>query len=453
LSDVRNPPSAGEDEQGSFARAVATVTDRVIAPAVANASTATREDVMSGPPQTLRDYAGAWVKQVRGGDSGVLPVVIGLIILVIVFQTQSSVFLSAGNLTNLVAQGAVFILLGMAEVFVLLLGEIDLSTGFNAGVGAAITVQLIAYPHSYPWWVACLAGIAGSSLLGAVQGFIITRLGIPSFVVTLAGFLGFEGLMIIIVDSGNSSGTIPLQSNIVNDIVQGNLSPAAGWIVMIVAVVAYGAFAVLRDRRRRATGLSAAPLSLTLVKVGAVAVAGVAVVLIGNTNRGLLASSSLRGVPWVVLLILAVLAGYTFVLGRTRFGRYLYAIGGNAEAARRAGVNLKRIRMSAFLLSGFTAGIAGIVYASRLGSMSTDLDGGTIVLYAVASAVIGGTSLFGGRGKMVHALLGGLVIATIYNGLGLLAPSAAVQYIVTALVLLVAVTVDSVARRNRTAVR
>ena len=205
----------------------------------------------------------------------------------------------------------------------------------------------------------------------------------------------------------------------------------------------------LRDARRRRSGLVAPPASLTIAKIVAVLIAAIAVVAVCNTNRGALVA--IRGVPWVVLVVLAVLAAWTFLLGRTRFGRYVYAIGGNAEAARRAGVNLAVIRTVAFTLAGLTAGIAGITEASRLRSVSTALDGGQLVLYAVAAAVIGGTSLFGGRGKALHAVLGGLVIAAIDNGMALKGYSAAAKYIVTALVLLAAVAVDAIARRGRTA--
>jgi D-xylose transport system permease protein len=219
---------------------------------------------------------------------------------------------------------------------------------------------------------------------------------------------------------------------------------------MVVAVAAFGGVTVLRDRHRRNSGLVAPPLPVTLLKVAIMAAAGIALVLICNTDRGVLVP--LQGVPYVVLIVLGFLAAWTFLLSRTRFGRYLYAIGNNAEAARRAGISLGWNKLWAFTLTGFTAGAAGIVYASRLGSISNNIDGGTLVLYAVASAVIGGASLFGGRGKMVYALLGGLVIATIYNGMGLLGLAASYQYMVTALVLLAAVTIDSLARRGRESV-
>jgi D-xylose transport system permease protein len=219
------------------------------------------------------------------------------------------------------------------------------------------------------------------------------------------------------------------------------MSPAAGWIVMGAAVVLGGALLVVRDSRRRSSGLAAPPPSVTWLKFAAMAIAGVVVVLIGNTNRGV--AIAVRGVPWVVLVVLVVVVAWSFLLSRTRLGRYIYAIGGNAEAARRAGINLSRIRVLAFTLAGVTAGIMGIIYASLLGSISSNVNGGQQVLYAVAAAVIGGVSLFGGRGKMLGAVLGGLIVAVIYNGLQLLGLGAAAQNMWTAVVLLAAVTVNT----------
>jgi len=376
-------------------------------------------------------------------------VVAGLILLVIIFQVQDSVFLSAGNLTNLLVQGSVFVMLGMAEVWVLILGEIDLSAGYNAGVGAVITAILASTQHNLPWWLAIIIGMLATAAIGAVWGILVIRLHLPSFVVTLAGLLGLEGVLLYLTNQYGNGGTIRITSSVLNDLTNGNLSPTAGWIVAVVSVVLFGALTITRDGRRRGSGLVAPPLSISILKVVGVAAAAVALVLVCNTNRGLLVP--LEGVPYVVLIVAGFLVVYTFILGRTRFGRYMYAIGGNAEAARRGGVSLGWNRLWAFTLTGFTAGAAGIIYASRLGSISNNIDGGQLVLYAVAAAVIGGASLFGGRGKMVHALLGGLVIATIYNGMGLLGLAASYQYMVTALVLLAAVTIDALARRGRIA--
>jgi D-xylose transport system permease protein len=400
---------------------------------------------------TFGEYMRAWWTRVRGGDAGILPVIGGLIVIVIIFQSQKSVFLSAANLTNLLVQGAVFMTLGMAEVFVLLLGEIDLSIGYGGAIGAVVAVATAAPPGNHPWWVAVLFGLAVTSALGFLQGSLITRLRVPSFVVTLAGLLGFEGLLILLCNregGKNGGGTVEITNSILKDFVNGTLSVTAGWVLLVVVVAVFAAFNLIRDRQRRAHGLVAPPLALTIIRIVLVAGAGFALVAICNTNRGRLKSHPVQGVPWVVLIVLGVLGIWTLLLSRTRFGRYVYAVGGNAEAARRAGISLSRIRIACFTLCGLTAGIGGIIYASQLGSISSDVDGGQLVLYAVAAAVIGGTSLFGGRGKMLHAVLGGLVIATIYNGMGLIGLSAPSQFIVTALVLLAAASVDALARRS-----
>jgi D-xylose transport system permease protein len=399
---------------------------------------------------SLSEYARIWVRRVRSGESGALPVVIGLVLIVAYFQIKNSLFLSAGNLVNLITQAAFIMTLGMAEVFVLLLGEIDLSAGFNAALGATIMAWLLT-TASVPWWVAVLAGLAFSAVFAGLEGVIITTLNVPSFVVTLAGYLAGLGLLIYIIDvaAPGSGGTIRLSNSIITDIEGGSLSPLAGWIVTIVAVVLTGAYMLTRDGRRRANNLAAPPVSVTLLKVALMAVAGIVVVLICNTNRGV-GLTVLEGVPWVVVVVLVLLVLWTTLLNRTRFGRYVYAIGGNAEAARRAGINLRRIRVAAFALCGLTAGVTGIIYTSFLGSISNNVNGGQLVLFAVAAAVIGGTSLFGGRGRMFGAVLGGLVVAVIYNGLLLLGFGAAAQNIWTAVVLLAAVTVDSLSRRGST---
>jgi D-xylose transport system permease protein len=395
---------------------------------------------------SLGEYMRAWVARVRSGDAGVLPVVAGLIVISILFQSLNSKFLTAGNLVNLLIQGAVFMLLAMAEVFALLLGEIDLSAGFVAGLGGVIMAELIKQQTGWPWGLSIIVGLLACAAIGTLHGTLITRLGLPSFVVTLAGYLGWQGVMLLVLGQG---GVIPINSKVINDFTSGQLTVVASWIVLLGLVAVYGGRTWLRDARRRASGLVAPPASLTTLKVAGALVAAVVVALICNTNRGVL--RPIRGVPWVVLIVLGVLVTWTFLLGRTKFGRYVYAIGGNAEAARRAGVSLVTIRTLCFTLASFTAGIAGIIYASRLRSVSTSIDGGTLVLYAVAAAVIGGASLFGGRGKPVHAVLGGLVIAGIDNGMGLQGYSAAVRLIVTALVLLAAVTIDSLNRKGRTA--
>jgi D-xylose transport system permease protein len=402
-------------------------------------------EVLAG---SLQEYLRLWWRRIRSGESSTLPVTIGLIAIVIYFQARDSLFLSAGNLVNLAVQGAPIVVLGMAEVFVLLLGEIDLSVGYNAAIGGVVTAWAA---FSLPWWIAIILGLAASAFIGLVLGTLVTRLRLPSFVVTLAGLLGLEGLLLNLVPwtGHGSGGTIPVSSHVINDITGGNMSPTLGWIVMVGVVAVAGVAMFLRARSRRANNLAAPPLGIIALRVAVMAIAGVVVVLVGNTNRGRL--TPVRGVPWIVVIVLALLALWTLLLSRTRFGRYVYAIGGNAEAARRAGVNLAMVRTGAFMLTGLTAGIAGVIYASWLGSVSSDFNGGQYVLWAVAAAVIGGTHLFGGVGKILHALLGGVVVAAIYNGLSLLGTGAATTDIVTALVLLAAVSIDTLTRRGRSA--
>ena len=419
----------------------------------AEADEITSEAALAAPEviaNSLGEYVKIWIARVRSGESGALPVILGLIAIVVYFQVRNSLFLSAGNLVNLITQAAWIITLGMAEVFVLLLGEIDLSIGYTSALGAVFTLWLLQPPNPAPWPLAVLVGLAVPAIFSGLEGVIVTRLRLPSFVVTLAGQLMALGLLLEVMQSAapNGGGSIRLYPGVLSDIEGGALSPLASWIVTAVVVVLASVMFLVRDSRRRASNLTAPPLSVTLLKIAAMAIAGVVVVLIGNTNRGV-GVTVVRGVPWVVLVILVVLVAWTWLLGRTRFGRYIYAIGGNAEAARRAGINLRRIRVLAFTLCGLTAGIMGIIYASFLGSISTGVPGGNNVLYAVAAAVIGGTSLFGGRGKMLGAVLGGLIVAVIYNGLELLGLGAAPQYIWTAVVLLAAVTVDTLARRSQ----
>ena len=432
-TDVQEPPPEATEPDEEVGAEVALAAPEVIA-------------------DSLGEYVKIWLSRIRNGESGALPVIAGLIVIVIYFQARSSLFLSAGNLVNLVGQAAWIAMLGMAEVFVLLLGEIDLSIGYTAPLGATFTCWLLLPPNPAPWPLAVLVGLAVPAIFSGLEGLIVTRLRLPSFVVTLAGQLLALGLLLEIMDTAAPSGggTIRLYPGVLADIYSGSVSPVASWIVMAAAVAGAGALFLVRDSRRRASNLTAPPLSVTLLKIGAMAVAGVVVVLVGNTNRGA-GTTVVRGVPWVVLVVLVVVIAWSFLLGRTRFGRYVYAIGGNAEAARRAGISLNRIRVLAFTLCGLTAGIMGIIYTSYLGSVSTDVQGGQLVLLAVAAAVIGGTSLFGGRGKMVGAVLGGLIVAVIYNGLELLGLGAAPQYIWTAVVLLAAVTVDTLARRRSTA--
>ena len=404
--------------------------------------------------QTLGEYVRGQMLRLKSGESGMLPVLFALIAIVIVFQAISPnhVFLSAGNIVNLFQQSAVFMVLAMAEVFALLLGEIDLSIGYVGPLGGAIAVQLVQpATTNWPWWAAIIAALAATALIGFAQGSLITRLRLPSFIVTLAGLLIFNGVLLIVLALGPFSGYPSLSGNSTNlktlyDLMWGHVTPLQGWIALIVIVGAIGTGLFVRDERRRRSGLVAPPVSLTIIKIAVMAAIGVAIVVVCNLNRAHI--GTLEGVPWVVFIVLAVLAAWTFLLQRTRYGRYVYAIGGNPEAARRAGINVTMVRTWAFVLCALTAGIGGLLYASLLGGMSNNVNGGQLVLYAVAAAVIGGTSLFGGRGRTAHGVLGGLVIGGIYNGMYLLGLSVQWEFIVTGGVLLFAVTVDAVSRRG-----
>ncbi len=401
---------------------------------------------------SLQEYMRAWMTRIRNGESGALPIIGGLIVIVIFFQIERSTFLTSGNLVNLLTQAAEYILFGVAEIFALLLSEIDLSVGYTAAVGAFIIAELIAPPVNLPWWIAIIAGLAVTGAFGALQGTLITRLGLPSFVVTLGGLLFMNGVMLELanIDSSAVGGVIQIDANSpVAKLVNSNMSPTLSWIALCVGVALFAAVSLSRASRRRSQGLTAPPIGVTIFTVVITALGGIAVVVVCNLNRGALVP--LRGVPWVVPFVLLVLIAWTWLLSRTRLGRYIYAIGANPEGARRAGINVARIRVAGFALCGMTAGIAGLVYESRLGSMSTSVQGGNLVLYAVAAAVIGGTSLFGGRGRPLHALLGGIIIATVFNGLGLMGVSDAVQFIATAIVLIAAVTLDSLVRRRTAA--
>lgn len=408
----------------------------------------------SEPPagaHSSKNNFSAQVKKLYQGDSGLIPIMIGLLCLVIYFEARSSVFLSASNLTSLFIESTVFILLSMAEIWLLLLGEIDLSLGFVSGLGGAIAVILVDTQYNWPWYLAVLLALSVTTLIGTVSGLLVIRLRLPSFIVTLAGLLGYQGVLIFLVDRQGTGGVVPLQNSVLHNLVYGDFTPLATWMFLI-AVIAIMSFSMLRsERRRRASGLQSRPFWVTVVKMAFLAVAGVLLAIIFNTNRSTF--TTIKGMPFAIPIVMAVLAAGSFILIKTKAGRYVYAIGGNTEAARRSGVNVDRYRLMAFMLGGLTAGIAGLMYASNLGGISSGIDGGTLVLYAVAAAVIGGTSLFGGRGKMIHAIVGGMIIATIYNGMALIGMSAATQYIATALVLVAAVTIDSVARRGSTVSR
>ena len=401
--------------------------------------------------QSLGQYFRAWWLRVRSGDSGVLPVVLGMVLVAISFQIANSTFLSSLNLVDLFKQSTVYMLLAMAEIFALLLGEIDLSVGLVMALSSVMVAQLVQPTGAnLPWWVAIIAALLACSAFGAIQGWFVARLRMPSFIVTLGGLLILEGVGIIVLNGslvsiGNSRFTNEV---VLYDLFNGQFDPVVGWILLAAVVGAAGAGLLLRDARKRRAGLETPPRSLTAARIVLMAVAGVAVVAICNVNRAI--SGTIEGVPYIIPIVLAVLGAWTVLLQRTRFGRYVYAIGGNPEAARRAGVRLPTVRIWGFVLASLTSGIAGVLFASWQVSLTTNIikAANSYVLLAVAAAVIGGTSLFGGRGKTIHGVLGGLVIGGIYNGLYLIGVSSQVINIVVAGVLLVAAAIDVLSRRG-----
>jgi len=404
--------------------------------------------------QTLGQYLRGWWARVRSGDSGIIPVVVGLVAVAAIFEitTPENAFLRPSNLVFIFEESTIYMVLAMAEIFILLLGEIDLSIGYVALFGGVVTWRLVQLPSpAFPWWAAIITALFFCGVVGALQGTLVARLKIPSFVVTLGGLLLFRGIVVIILGGADGlfaiSTMVPNQAVIYN-LVQGNIDPTVSWVAMVVVVAAVGGGMWLRAGSRRRSGLVAPPRSVTALRIALVAAVGIAVVAICAVNRGV--AITIAGVPEVVPIVLVILALWTLLLQRTRYGRYVYAIGGNPEAARRAGVNVPAIRTWAFVLSAVTAGFAGILLGSFFyGQYSTNLaDGSQLVLYAVAASVIGGTSLFGGRGKTIHGVLGGLVIGGIVYGMALLGLHVEWELIVTGSVLIAAVLIDVLSRRG-----
>jgi D-xylose transport system permease protein len=401
--------------------------------------------------QSLGQYLRAWGQRVRGGDSGVLPVLLGIIVVAVAFQIANGKFLSPQNLVNLFAQSTIYMLLAMAEIFALLLGEIDLSVGQVMGLGAVLVAEEVQPAGlGWPWWLAIIVALLICSAVGLIQGTLVARGHLPSFIVTLGGLLVLEGVAIIVlggslVGLGNSRFGNEVA---IYNIFYGRFDPTVSWILLAVVGVVAGGAVWFADARRRRSGLVAPPASVTALKIIVGAVAGIIVVAVCNVNRAHF--GTIVGLPYIIPIVLVVLVTWTILLQRTRFGRYTYAIGGNPEAARRAGINLPTIRTWGFVLASLTAGIAGVLFASWQVSITTNIikDANSYVLLAVAAAVIGGTSLFGGRGKTIHGVLGGLMIGGIYNGLLLIGVSSDWVDVILALVLLAAGTIDVLSRRG-----
>jgi D-xylose transport system permease protein len=384
----------------------------------------------------LGSYAQRWWTDVKSGELGSLPIIIGLIVIAIVFQSQNDRFLTAGNFVNLIVQSAAYTVIAMGVVWVLLLGEIDLSIGYVSGVAGVITaVMLTPDGNELPTFAAISLALSAGAAIGVLHGVIITKVGVPSFVVTLAGLLAWNGVVLLLI---GSRGTVVLQDDFTISLANDFLTDAAAWILTLVCVAAYAAMQLNEIRVRRAANLEHEPFTLAALRIAGLALALGAVVYVANQDRG---------IPYVLLLVAGLLVFWTFVHKRTRFGRYVMAVGGNQEAARRAGINVDRIKITVFAIASLMAAVGGIILASRLRSVDTNAGGGSILLYSIAAAVIGGTSLFGGRGHIKSALLGALVIVSIDNGLGLLGLGSGEKFVITGGVLLLAVTVDSISRR------
>ena len=408
--------------------------------------------------QAIGDY---W-QRVRGGDVGSLPAVLGLVALVALFSVlEGDTFFTPLNFANLLNQGTAIIILAMGLVFVLLLGEIDLSAGFAAGTTAAILAVTLTH-WGWAWPLALLASLATGAVIGLVLGVLVARLGIPSFVVTLAAFLGLQGVMLLVIGEG---GTIPINSDAILFIMNKNMPVWAGWLLWAVVILGYLASALMAVARRAKAGLPATSTAVLIAKTVSLAVLLGGAVYLLNLQRQIVRSGKhacgpdevygcvpvIQGVPWAVVLVLVLLVILSFVTSRTAFGRHIYAVGGNAEAARRAGISVPRIRISAFVINSTMAAVAGLALASRDHSVSPTTGGAQTLLFAVGAAVIGGTSLFGGRGKVRDAVVGGLVVAVIANGLPLITSQSGIQFVVTGGVLLIAASVDAISRRRASA--
>jgi D-xylose transport system permease protein len=391
----------------------------------------------------VETQAGVWRRaydNLRSGNLGILPIAIGLALIVVFFSYKATNFFTADNFNNIIVQMAGLTMLAFGVVFVLLLGEIDLSIGYLSGIAALAVAefQLPGSSHQYPGLVAIAIAVGVCTLIGGVQGSIVAKVGVPSFVVTLAGLLIWQGVILQVLEI---KGVIVIQDQWINDTANYYFTSSVGWIIaaVVTGVYALGMLGSVVGKRRAGVAIRG-PL-LVIAKVVGVGLATFGTVAISNH------ANVPNGLPLAGLLVVIFLIGLTFLAKRTPFGRHVYAVGGNAEAARRAGINVPRIRIIVFMISGAMAGVGGVILAARLNSVDLNVGGGTLLLDAISAAVIGGTSLFGGRGEVRSALLGALVIATVSNGLNTAGYKTGTIYIVTGIILLLAVTLDTIARR------
>jgi D-xylose transport system permease protein len=393
-------------------------------------------EAKTGGPEEKSDGRRETVRRIVQGDLASLRVVIGLAVIWAIFQFENDRFLSAENLTNLMLQITAVGLISVGIVYVLLLGEIDLSVVAVRGLAAAV-MAVLNTQHGWSPYLAIAAAVAVGLTIGLAQGFLFSRFGIPSFVVTLAGLLAWQGALLQVL---GSTGSINLTDPKITGLANTFYPDAVGWIFAAVAIAAYGGVLALGYRRRVSRGLEGGNPTALIVRFALVAAIAIAAVLILNSDRG---------VPLALLILIAFVVGMEYVVKMTKFGRHVFAVGGNAEAARRAGISVNGVRITVFALAGSMAAIGGVMAASRLLAVNQNSGGNELLLLAIAGPVIAGTSLFGGRGSVWTALLGALVIGSISNGMDLLALSSAVKFMVTGGVLLLAVLVDAIARQQR----
>ena len=386
----------------------------------------------------VRSPRGELLRRFIAGDLAELRVVLALAVIWLVFYAQEPRFMSSVNLSNLVLQMTAVGIVSIGIVLVLLLGEIDLSVGAVSGLCAAI-MAVLSVKHGWSPYLAIAAGVAAGTAIGLFQGSVFTRFGVPSFVVTLAGLLAWPGFQLEVL---GETGTVNLNDPKILGLTSTFYSDTVGWIIALVAIGAYAALALRGRQKRVAQGLSAPQVGLLVLRIGLVAVATLVAVWVLNDDRG---------VPLAALILVGFCLVFFYITTRTTFGRHIFAVGGNAEAARRAGISVTRVRVIVFMIASTMAAIGGIMAASRLLAVNQSSGSGDFLLLAIAGPVIAGTSLFGGRGSVWHALLGALVITSISNGMDLLALQSSVKFIVTGAVLLLAVIIDAIARRQRQA--
>ena len=425
-----------------------TATESGDADQIGAVATSPRAAGFAGPTTNVGDYLQQRWNSMRAGELGSVPIIAGLIIIAITFGTLNDQFLTARNFTNLLLQMAPIAALAMGIVFILLIADgevvsIDLSVSFVAAVGGVV-MTLLQRPDDpgWPWWACILAAVVVTTAIGLLHALIITKLGIPSFITTLGGFLVWSGVVLLLTTQFSTAGTIRIQDSRLVAVANNFLSDTIGWIVGLVVVVGYAALQLRARQTRQSRGLDTKPLPIVVAQIVGLAVLVIAAVAVANADRG---------VPQITITLGVFLVFWTFVTTRTAFGRHIYAVGGNPEATRRAGIDVDNIRIAVFAINGFMAGVGGVILASRLRSVATNTGGGDLLLNVIAAAVIGGTSLFGGSGRVVSALYGALVIAAIDNGMNLLGLASGTKFIVTGLVLLLAVLVDSISKRRRAA--